>query len=139
MDVCVFLFDLLYLDGQGMLQSSFRQRRQALFKLFGNLRPGYVEMARGFELEVHEAGGTQARPVPADPNIPANLAVETQTTDPLQNSAASEPAEVAEAVTESSDATMGILTKLCVVCTFRQCLMVHHSTVNSRQQLTYAG
>jgi hypothetical protein len=50
--VCIFLFDILFVDGDVLLQQSFRERRKALQGVFSMLNPGYVELAHSFELNV---------------------------------------------------------------------------------------
>lgn len=60
--VCVFLFDLLALDGQSVLHESLRQRRRRLRTAMPALRPGWVELAECVELHVpaSSADGTAA-------------------------------------------------------------------------------
>jgi ATP-dependent DNA ligase len=50
--VCIFLFDIMLLQGDVLLQKTFRERRRALSKLFTALKPGHVELARSYELRV---------------------------------------------------------------------------------------
>ena len=71
--VCVFLFDLLYLDGQDLIRLPFRQRRDKLAAAFPGRKPGHVALAEGMELRVvpenaHDAvqsSGAQAAVPPA--------------------------------------------------------------------------
>lgn len=114
-DVCVFLFDLLFLDGDGMLQTSFRQRRQALSDLFVNLRPGYVEMANGFELDI--PGGPEATQVA--PAFVGTDPCEAPALPAAENSAAGPGPELLETVKESTDSKLGIVKRQCGVrCNF---------------------
>ena len=48
--VCVFAFDLLYVDGLSVLGASLRERRQRLAAALPGLRAGYVALARSWEL-----------------------------------------------------------------------------------------
>ena len=50
MPVCVFAFDLLYVDGVSVLGASLRERRQRLAAALPGLRAGYVALARSWEL-----------------------------------------------------------------------------------------
>lgn len=110
-DVCVFLFDLLFLDGEGMLQSSFRQRRQALSDLFVNLRPGYVEMANGFELEV-SGGGADDK----DPRVSVTDLSEKQMGQTIETEEpTAAPKLELDEVIESTDAALGTIKRQCGV------------------------
>lgn len=110
-DVCVFLFDLLFLDGDSMLQTSFRQRRQALSDLFVNLRPGYVEMANGFELDIPGGpGACQVLPAAIDTGL-----CEAPELHAAEDSVAGPSPEPLETVTESTDTKLGIVKRQCGV------------------------
>lgn len=50
--VCIFLFDVLLLRGEVLLQKTFRERRCALCRVFTALKPGYVELAQSYELRI---------------------------------------------------------------------------------------
>jgi DNA ligase 1 len=54
-DVCVFVFDLLELNGESMLTKPLRQRRESLQRALPGLRAGYVQLAQGYELDVELA------------------------------------------------------------------------------------
>lgn len=67
--VCIFLFDILLHQGDILLHSTFRERRQVLSGVFTALKPGYVELAKSYEMHVldekasvagKEPGGTGA-------------------------------------------------------------------------------
>ena len=103
-DVCVFLFDLLYIDGKGMMHSSFRQRRQTLKQLFVNLRQGFVEMANGFELEI-----PAARAEPATPAVHADVASSAAPAVPETCPAEVSTQEFLALVTETTDEGLGTL------------------------------
>jgi hypothetical protein len=48
--VCVFLFDLLFLNGNSILTQPLRERRELLRTIFPGLKPGFVSIAQGLEL-----------------------------------------------------------------------------------------
>lgn len=50
MPVCVFVFDVLAVDGEDLLAAPLRARRARLSAALPHLRPGYVEPARAWEL-----------------------------------------------------------------------------------------
>ena len=50
--VCVFLFDLLHIDGEDLLALPFRERRARLAAAFPALKAGHVALAQGVELRV---------------------------------------------------------------------------------------
>lgn len=50
--VCIFLFDILYLDREALMQRPFRERRSALASVFTALKPGFVELAQSYELRI---------------------------------------------------------------------------------------
>ena len=52
MHVCIFLFDILYLDGDALMKRPFRERRITLERVFTNLKPGHVELAQSYELRI---------------------------------------------------------------------------------------
>eukprot|EP00899_Mesostigma_viride_P009391 jgi/Mesvir1/18453/Mv14307-RA.1 len=56
-DVCVFLFDLLYLDGRSLLKETLRTRRSLMSSAFPRMRPRYFEMARCVLVQGGEGGG----------------------------------------------------------------------------------
>ena len=64
--VCVFLFDLLHIDGEDLLARPFRERRARLAAAFPALKAGHVVLAQGIELRVvpdEVATGTGSTPV----------------------------------------------------------------------------
>eukprot|EP00884_Botryococcus_braunii_P017318 jgi/Botrbrau1/426/Bobra.110_2s0076.1 len=48
--VCVFAFDLLYINGQPLVHLPLRARRERLAEVLPNRRAGFTELAKGFEL-----------------------------------------------------------------------------------------
>lgn len=50
--VCIFLFDILLLQGDILLRKAFRERRRALSGVFTALKPGHVALAQSYELHV---------------------------------------------------------------------------------------
>ena len=51
MHVCVFVFDLLYVDGESLVNLPLRQRRARLAAALPNLEPGYVQFATSLEFQ----------------------------------------------------------------------------------------
>ncbi|GAB4816048.1 hypothetical protein N2152v2_003094 [Parachlorella kessleri] len=47
--VCVFVFDLLYHDGQSLVRQPLKERRRALLQALPHMRPGYVMLAQSEE------------------------------------------------------------------------------------------
>lgn len=109
-DVCVFLFDLLYLDGKGMMHSSFRQRRHALTRLFTNLRQGYVEMARGFELEIPGAGQVPERAAACE-----DINTRTEAEGPRKPHPETAGQQQTDVIAESTNEGLGTVKKQCEV------------------------
>eukprot|EP00892_Ulva_mutabilis_P010605 jgi/Ulvmu1/7917/UM004_0149.1 len=108
-DVCVFLFDLLFVDGRGMMQTSFRDRRHALTKIFPNLRQGHVEMAHGFELVIPAAGGQSTQPAVADDDQSSEGAANLHTPSQKEVAEQQQSAQFAE----SRDEGLRTLIKQC--------------------------
>lgn len=44
--VCVFAFDLMYVDGEALVKESFRERRKRMREAFPNHSDGHFEFAR---------------------------------------------------------------------------------------------
>ena len=51
MHVCVFVFDLLYVDGEALVHLPLRQRRARLAAALPNLQPGHVQFATSVEFQ----------------------------------------------------------------------------------------
>ena len=51
MHVCVFVFDLLYVDGDSLVHLPLRQRRSRLAAALPNLQPGHVQLATSLEFQ----------------------------------------------------------------------------------------
>lgn len=51
MHVCVFVFDLLYVDGDSLVHLPLRQRRARLAAALPNLQPGHVQLATSMEFQ----------------------------------------------------------------------------------------
>ena len=51
MHVCVFVFDLLYMDGDSLVHLPLRQRRARLAAALPNLEPGHVQFATSMEFQ----------------------------------------------------------------------------------------
>ena len=51
MHVCVFVFDLLYVDGDSLVHLPLRQRRARLAAALPNLQPGHVQFATSMEFQ----------------------------------------------------------------------------------------
>ncbi|XP_078431093.1 DNA LIGASE 6 isoform X2 [Wolffia australiana] len=54
-DICIFLFDIMFCDGKQLLSLSLRQRRKYLEALFPEQKPGYLELAKEITIESDEA------------------------------------------------------------------------------------
>lgn len=71
MQVCVFVFDLLYWNGQPLLGRSLRQRRALLPLALPGMQPGLVQLATAVELTCGSGGASsgaavQSRPPPGE-------------------------------------------------------------------------
>ncbi|CAA6665437.1 unnamed protein product [Spirodela intermedia] len=53
-DICIFMFDIMFYDGKQLLSLPLRQRRKYLEELFHE-KPGYLEHAREIMIEAAEA------------------------------------------------------------------------------------
>ncbi|GER35611.1 DNA ligase [Striga asiatica] len=54
-DVCIFVFDIMFANGEQLLNLPLRQRRKYLKNLFGEEKLGYLEYAREMTVESHDA------------------------------------------------------------------------------------
>ncbi|XP_020591527.1 DNA ligase 6 [Phalaenopsis equestris] len=54
-DICVFIFDIMFLNGERLLASSLRRRREYIKDLIQKERPGYLELAKQLTVEADEA------------------------------------------------------------------------------------
>lgn len=50
--VCVFVFDMLMVDGEALIKHSLRERRSRVSQALPNMRPGYIQLAQSLELKV---------------------------------------------------------------------------------------
>ncbi|KAK9793179.1 hypothetical protein WJX73_007861 [Symbiochloris irregularis] len=57
--VCVFAFDLLYMDGEALVKLPLRERREMLLAALPHLTPGHVQIAHSFELCAGSDAGTK--------------------------------------------------------------------------------
>ena len=80
MHVCVFVFDLLYVDGDSLVHLPLRQRRARLAAALPNLQPGHVQFATSMEFQpaavsaaaaaaAADGGNYAAAAVGTDPSI----------------------------------------------------------------------
>ena len=77
MHVCVFVFDLLYVDGDSLVHLPLRQRRARLAAALPNLQPGHVQFATSMEFQpaavsaaaAADGGNSAAAAVGTDPSI----------------------------------------------------------------------
>jgi len=53
-DICVFVFDIMFCDGERLLDCPLRQRRKYINNLFQE-KPGYFELAQQLTVEASEA------------------------------------------------------------------------------------
>ncbi|XP_071712903.1 DNA ligase 6 isoform X2 [Rutidosis leptorrhynchoides] len=54
-DICVFVFDVMFANGEQLLSLPLRQRRKYLKDLFGNEKIGYFEYSREITVEMDDA------------------------------------------------------------------------------------
>ncbi|KAL1536962.1 DNA ligase 6 [Salvia divinorum] len=54
-DICVFVFDIMFASGEQLLNQPLRVRRKYLKDLFGEERPGYFEYAKEMTIEPQDA------------------------------------------------------------------------------------
>ncbi|KAL3527003.1 hypothetical protein ACH5RR_011659 [Cinchona calisaya] len=54
-EICIFIFDIMFVNGKQLLGLPLRQRRQYLKDLFGEERPGYLEYAKEITVELDDA------------------------------------------------------------------------------------
>ncbi|DBB01067.1 hypothetical protein WJX77_004280 [Trebouxia sp. C0004] len=79
MHVCVFVFDLLYVDGNSLVHLPLRHRRARLAAALPNLQPGHVQLATSMEFQpaavsaaaaaAADGSGSAAAAVGTDPGI----------------------------------------------------------------------
>ena len=50
MHVCVFVFDILMLDGEALIKLSLRERRARISVALPLMKPGFVQLAQSLEL-----------------------------------------------------------------------------------------
>ena len=60
MHVCVFVFDLLMVDGEALIKHSLRERRLRIASALPKLRPGFIQVAEGLEVHVPQADDKDA-------------------------------------------------------------------------------
>ncbi len=65
MHVCVFVFDLLYVDGDSLVHLPLRQRRARLAAALPNLQPGHVQFATSMEFQPAAVSAAAAAAVAA--------------------------------------------------------------------------
>ncbi|GFQ01891.1 DNA ligase 1 [Phtheirospermum japonicum] len=56
-NICIFVFDVMFANGEQLLNLPLRQRRKYLSDLFGEEKPGYFEYAREMTVESQDADG----------------------------------------------------------------------------------
>ncbi|KAL6551830.1 DNA ligase 6 [Orobanche gracilis] len=56
-DICIFVFDIMFANGEQLLNLTLRQRRKYLRDLFVEEKPGYFQYAREMTVESHDADG----------------------------------------------------------------------------------
>ncbi|XP_029121739.1 DNA ligase 6 isoform X1 [Elaeis guineensis] len=54
-DICIFIFDIMFSNGERLLEYPLRQRRKCIKDLFHNEKMGYLEFAREITVEAEEA------------------------------------------------------------------------------------
>ncbi|KAJ0971603.1 hypothetical protein J5N97_019562 [Dioscorea zingiberensis] len=55
-DICIFIFDIMFFNGERLLASPLRQRRNYVKDLFLEEKSGYLEFAKEITVEADEAG-----------------------------------------------------------------------------------
>ena len=48
--VCVFVFDILMVDGDVLIKQTLRERRARIGLALPNMRPGYIQLAQSLQL-----------------------------------------------------------------------------------------
>jgi DNA ligase-1 len=82
--VCVFVFDLLFHDGETLLGLALRERRARLLAALPAMRPGYVQLATSVEIDPQQSQPAAAAAAAAesagagssDPQLPGAAAEE---------------------------------------------------------------
>ncbi|CAN1351544.1 DNA ligase 6 [Linum perenne] len=54
-EICLFVFDIMFANGEQLLKLSLRQRRKYLKDLFSDARPGYFQYAEEMTVEAQDA------------------------------------------------------------------------------------
>ncbi|KAH9306523.1 hypothetical protein KI387_010927, partial [Taxus chinensis] len=54
-DVCIFIFDLMFANGEQLLATPLRKRKNHIKELFSNEKPGYLRFANDITVEADEA------------------------------------------------------------------------------------
>lgn len=49
-NVCVFVFDILMVDGDVLLKSTMRDRRARVAQALPNMKPGFIQLAQSIQL-----------------------------------------------------------------------------------------
>ncbi len=77
MHVCVFVFDLLYVDGDSLVHLPLRQRRARLAAALPNLQPGHVQFATSMEFQPAAVSAAAAAAAADDDGDSADATVGT--------------------------------------------------------------
>ena len=78
MHVCVFVFDLLYVDGASLVHLPLRQRRARLAAALPNLEPGHVQFATSLEFQPAAVSAAAAAAAAAAATVDPVTAVDAQ-------------------------------------------------------------
>ena len=104
MHVCVFVFDLLYVDGDSLVHLPLRQRRARLAAALPNLQPGHVQLATSMEFQPATVSAAAISGASADPATAAAAAQGNS----AQSTAAGATATVDAASSACGNGTVGV-------------------------------
>ena len=63
-NVCVFIFDLLMVDGEPLLKSTLRDRRSRVAKALPHMTPGFIQLAESIQLQSPSQDAVEPHQVP---------------------------------------------------------------------------
>lgn len=81
MNVCVFVFDLLMVDGDVLLKRPLRERRARVAAALPHMTPGFIQLAESIQLHAPSADSTEPQQVRLAAHQVLNLQSELQMDD----------------------------------------------------------